>query len=120
MEQKVWFVNGCSSGLGRQLIQTILQRGDKAIATARKPETLQDLADAGAATLQLDVTVSQQVLNEKAKEAVKAFGHVDVVVHNAGFFQMGAWEDLTYDPDATSPTCTRARSCLAMIFSKLN
>ena len=81
--------------MGRQLITTILRRGDKAIATARKLSTIQDLADGGAAVLELDVTASQDELNGKAAEAVKAYGHIDYVVHNAGYQQMGSWEDLT-------------------------
>jgi NADP-dependent 3-hydroxy acid dehydrogenase YdfG len=86
---------GCSSGLGNELIQQILRRGDKAIATARNEATLKALADKGAATMQLDITASEDVLRLRAKEAIETFGHIDVVVHNAGSFQMGSWEDLT-------------------------
>ena len=95
MTQKVWLVTGCSSGLGNQLIRSIIARGDKAIATARNASALIELADAGAATIELDVTVSEDILKEKASEAIGKFGRIDVVVHNAGKFQMGCWEDLT-------------------------
>lgn len=95
MAQKVWLVTGCSSGLGNQLIQSIIARGDKAIATARNASALKELADAGAATIELDVTASEHVLKEKVNKAIGTFGRIDVVVHNAGKFQMGSWEDLT-------------------------
>ena len=94
MSPKTWLVTGCSSGLGEQLIRTIIKRGDHAIATARNPDTLRDLADAGASILQLDVTASQESLNGRAKEAIAAAGHIDVVVHNAGYIQLGTCEDL--------------------------
>ena len=87
---------GCSSGLGNELIQQIVRRGDKAIATARNESSLKTLADQGAATIQLDITASEDVLKQKAKEAIETFGHISVVVHNAGSFQMGSWEDLTW------------------------
>ncbi len=81
--------------VGRKLITTILARGDKAIATARNISSIKDLEAAGAAILQLDVTAGQSELDGKAAEAVKFFGHVDFVVHNAGYQQMGSIEDLT-------------------------
>lgn len=43
--------------------QTILQRGDLVIATARRVDSLQPLKDAGATVLQLDVTSTQETLN---------------------------------------------------------
>ena len=91
MTQKVWLVTGCSSGLGKQLIQSIIARGDKVIATARNESALKALADAGAATIELDVTASEHVLKEKVQEAIGKFGRIDVVVHNAAKFQMGSW-----------------------------
>ena len=38
---KVWFITGCSSGLGRALARGALARGERVIATARKPEQLE-------------------------------------------------------------------------------
>ena len=113
MSQKVWLVTGqsfttiaalindvnmdtgCSSGLGRELVQGILARGDKAIATARNVADVQDLVDRGAHALELDITASEQILKQKLDEAIRVFSQVDVLVHNAGAFQMGCWEDLT-------------------------
>lgn len=96
MVQQVWLVTGCSTGFGEQFVKTILQRGDKAIATARKIDSIQHLADLGASTLQLDVTASQAELDEKIKQAIPFYGHINVVVHNAGYGELGALEDLTY------------------------
>ncbi|KAK5172007.1 uncharacterized protein LTR77_003644 [Saxophila tyrrhenica] len=81
--------------VGRELIEAITKRGDKAIATARNLSSIEDLKSDSVATLQLEVTASQDELNQRAEEAVKAFGRIDVLVHNAGYMQMGTWEDLT-------------------------
>ena len=42
---KVWFITGTSSGFGRILAEELLAKGDKVVATARKPEVLQDLVE---------------------------------------------------------------------------
>ena len=55
---------------------------------------MKDLAAIGASTLQLDVTDGQEVLDRKTAEAIGKFGHIDVVVHNAGRIQFGTTEDL--------------------------
>ncbi|KAK4897958.1 hypothetical protein LTR27_004342 [Elasticomyces elasticus] len=97
MVQQIWLVTGCSSGFGAEFIKIILQRGDKAIATARRLESIKSLENQGAATLQLDVTAKPDVLADKIGQAIKIYGHIDVVVHNAGYGQLGALEDLSYD-----------------------
>ena len=63
-----------------------LKRGDKVIATTRRQsfEEIQDLKTFGADILQLDVTAHIDELRQIADEAVKLYGHVDVVMNNAG------------------------------------
>ena len=39
---KVWFITGASRGIGRIWTEAALERGDKVVATARKPEALAD------------------------------------------------------------------------------
>ncbi|MFD6726391.1 short-chain dehydrogenase/reductase, partial [Streptomyces sp. NPDC060131] len=41
--QQVWFVTGSSRGLGRALVTAVLDAGDLVVATARRPEQLDDL-----------------------------------------------------------------------------
>lgn len=93
---KVWLVTGCSSGFGRILAEMALARGDRVIATARKVEQLVDLT-AGRPdqllTLALDVTDPESV-NVAMAQAEAAFGHLDVLVNNAGFGLIGAVEEL--------------------------
>lgn len=94
MAQLVWLITGCSSGFGELLTQQILARGDLSIATARKLDKIKHLEQAGAAILELDVTSSQQHINDTIAKAIGIYGRIDVVVNNAGYVATGAWEDI--------------------------
>ncbi|KAF9889462.1 hypothetical protein FE257_007364 [Aspergillus nanangensis] len=96
--KKVWLVTGCSSGFGQQFIPAIIARGDQVVATARNTSSLENLwPEDSVRTLQLDVTSPQEVLNEKAHQAISIFGHIDVVVNNAGYVQSGVWEEISHE-----------------------
>ncbi|KAI2628640.1 NAD(P)-binding protein [Hypoxylon sp. NC1633] len=97
MPQLVWLITGCSSGFGELLTQHVLSRGDLAIATARILDKIRHLEQAGAATLELDITHSQGDIDETVAKAIKIHGRVDVVVNNAAYIAAGAWEDVNYD-----------------------
>jgi NAD(P)-dependent dehydrogenase (short-subunit alcohol dehydrogenase family) len=91
----VWFITGCSTGFGREIAQAVLERGWRAVVTARHPETIADLANAHperALPLKLDVTHPDAVA--AAVEQAKArFGRVDVLVNNAGYGYLSAVEE---------------------------
>ncbi|WP_328616293.1 oxidoreductase [Amycolatopsis sp. NBC_00355] len=94
---RVWLITGCSSGFGREVALAALAAGDRVLATARRPETLTDLEEAGGdrvRTAALDVTDAGQV-DAAVKAALEAFGRIDVVVNNAGNGSVGAVEELT-------------------------
>jgi NADP-dependent 3-hydroxy acid dehydrogenase YdfG len=94
-ENAVWFITGCSSGLGRALATAVLGRGLRAVVTARDPEQVADLA-AGhgdrALVLPLDVTDHAQVV-DAVKQAESTFGRIDVLVNNAGYGYLAAVEE---------------------------
>jgi NAD(P)-dependent dehydrogenase (short-subunit alcohol dehydrogenase family) len=95
----VWFITGASSGLGRAVAETTLDRGHRVVATARDPEALAELVDRGgerAIALPLDVT-SPDAARDAIAGAVERFGRIDVVVNNAGFGLFGALEELSDD-----------------------
>lgn len=91
--QKVWFITGCSSGIGRELARAALARGDKVIATARSTSKLDDLTQRGAHPIALDVTWSDQVLQKTIADAVAVYGRIDILVNNAGYVLQGAMEE---------------------------
>lgn len=76
------------------MVHHILSRGDLAIATGRKLDKIKHLERAGAAALELDVTHSQQEINDTVAKAIAIYGRVDVVVNNAAYVSMGGWEDI--------------------------
>jgi len=96
-ENPVWFITGCSTGFGRALANHVLELGYRTVVTARDPDTVKDLASKGdALILKLDVTDHLQ-----AEAAIKAaedkFGHIDVLVNNAGVGYFAAVEESEED-----------------------
>ena len=94
-ENKVWFITGTSSGFGRALAEEVLAKGERVVATARKPEVLQDLVEKypdTARAVKLDVTNLEDAKNS-IQQAVKEFGRIDVLVNNAGYVLVGAIEE---------------------------
>jgi NAD(P)-dependent dehydrogenase (short-subunit alcohol dehydrogenase family) len=91
----VWFITGCSTGLGRALAIAVLQKGHRAAVTARDPGQVRDIV-AGyphkAIALQLDVASEAQI-NRAVIAAEKAFGRIDVLVNNAGYGYLAAVEE---------------------------
>jgi NADP-dependent 3-hydroxy acid dehydrogenase YdfG len=53
---KAVLITGCSTGIGAETARHLATKGWTVYATARKPETLSELASAGCKTLALDVT----------------------------------------------------------------
>lgn len=97
MPTKTWFITGASAGFGRILTEKLLAQGQNVVATARKPETLADLKDQFTnqiITPALDVT-NQSQIDLAVKEAIQAFGKIDVLVNNAGYGFVGTIEEIT-------------------------
>jgi NAD(P)-dependent dehydrogenase (short-subunit alcohol dehydrogenase family) len=84
-------VTGCSSGIGRATATLLARRGHVVYATARRPETIADLAGAGCRPLALDVT-DEASLRAVVATVEEAEGAVAVLVNNAGYSQGGALE----------------------------
>jgi NAD(P)-dependent dehydrogenase (short-subunit alcohol dehydrogenase family) len=83
----VWFITGCSTGFGRELARLVLDRGWRAVVTARDSSRVQDLTtghEDRALPLSLDVTDAGQVA-ASVKAAEERFGAIDVLVNNAGY-----------------------------------
>lgn len=92
---KTWFVTGASRGIGAEIAKAALEAGANVVATGRDLARLEALyAPYGGRVLplQLDVTDEGQAA-AVVEEAVRHFGRVDVVVNNAGYGQLGPFEE---------------------------
>lgn len=95
----VWFITGCSTGIGRTIAQEALAAGHLVVATARNPQQLADLAaqhPKTCLTLPLDVT-DGTAITKAVSEAERHFGRIDVLVNNAGYGLEGVTEELTLE-----------------------
>ncbi len=91
---KVWLITGSANGLGRNIAEAILSRGDRLVATARDPQRLSALKDQYAdqvRTAALDVT-DAAAAEAAVKLAVDEFGSLDVLVNNAGYGNVAPFE----------------------------
>jgi NAD(P)-dependent dehydrogenase (short-subunit alcohol dehydrogenase family) len=73
----------------------VIERGWRAVVTARKPEQVQDLVrghEQEVLALQLDVTDAVQV-ESAVRAAEERFGRIDVLVNNAGYGYLAAIEE---------------------------
>lgn len=94
-DKPVWFITGCSTGFGRELAQYTLSLGYPTVVTARNPAQVEDLVKGNedkALALKLDVTQPEEV-DAAVKAALAHFGHIDVLVNNAGIGYFGSIEE---------------------------
>jgi len=88
---KAVLITGCSSGIGRASALRLARSGWTVYATARRPESIAELADAGCRTLALDVT-DEDSMRTAVASVEQAEGAVGVLINNAGYSQSGAIE----------------------------
>lgn len=94
-QKPVWLITGCSTGFGRDLARLVLDRGFRAVVTARDAARIQDLAaphPGRALAAALDVTDPTQVA-AVVRQAEETFGAIDVLVNNAGYGYLSAVEE---------------------------
>jgi NAD(P)-dependent dehydrogenase (short-subunit alcohol dehydrogenase family) len=102
-DSKIWIITGSSRGLGRAIAEEVLQRGDIVVATARKTTELQSLVNKYGNRVKLtslDVTRPEQA-ERVVQETSQQFGRIDVLVNNAGYGFMGAFEEMTAEQFAS-------------------
>ena len=95
-EKTVWLVTGAGRGLGADIARAALAAGHAVAATARNTDSItkalgerDDLL-----AVALDVT-DPQAATAAVQATVERFGHLDVLVNNAGSFQAGFFEEMT-------------------------
>src|SRR3954449_3653000 len=89
-------ITGCSSGIGHATAEHLAKQGHTVYATARRPDSIQDLEEHGCRLLALDVT-DEASMAAAVKAVEEAEGAVGVLVNNAGYRQSGAVEPVPMD-----------------------
>jgi NAD(P)-dependent dehydrogenase (short-subunit alcohol dehydrogenase family) len=88
LENQVVLVTGCSTGIGRALAEELARRGQRVFATARKLESLRDMAHPAIDTLALDVTDAGSIAAALGALLARA-GRIDMLINNAGMSVIG-------------------------------
>jgi len=80
LENKIIFVSGANRGIGKSIVEALLNQPVKKIyAAARNVKDLPEFGDTRVVSVQLDITDSSQIRN-----AVEQAQDVDVLINNAG------------------------------------
>lgn len=95
---KVWYITGSSQGLGLTLVKKLLENGYRVAATSRNAQALKKavgVIDTGS-FLPLAVDLNNvDSIDDSIQQTLAAFGHIDVVVNNAGYGMAGTVEEIT-------------------------
>jgi len=93
MSKKVVLITGASSGIGESAAILLHNAGFKVYGAARRVEKMKGLEAKGIATIALDVTDEDSIVN-CVNTITEKEGSIDVLVNNAGYGSYGAVEDV--------------------------
>ena len=99
--KKVWFVTGCSKGMGKALVEELIAQEYPVAGTGRSKETLEKSIGVESdifLPLSMNLKDEMDVKNAIAL-ATEKFGRIDVIVNNAGFTHLATIEEMS-DADA--------------------
>jgi len=94
-DKQVWLITGAGRGLGIDIARAALAAGHAVVGTARNAASVTGALGEHDDLLAVPLDVTDPVAAEAAvAAAVERFGHLDVVVNNAGSFYAGFFEEL--------------------------
>src|SRR4051794_27778495 len=93
IKDKVVIITGASSGIGEATAKELASKGAKVVLAARREDRLKQLqaeiqTSGGQAIYKVTDVSSRQQMEELATYALKEFGHIDVLVNNAGIMPL--------------------------------
>ena len=94
---RTWLITGASSGLGKEMTQQLLSRGDRVVGAMRGADALADLKERHPdtlSTIKLDLADPASI-RAAVEVAFEQSGRIDVVVSNAGYGLFGAAEEVS-------------------------
>ncbi|OGL32948.1 short-chain dehydrogenase [Candidatus Saccharibacteria bacterium RIFCSPHIGHO2_12_FULL_42_8] len=92
ISDKIFVVTGAGSGIGKALVEALLEKGAKVAAVDIHEETLQQLKQSVSeksdriSTHTLDIS-DKQAVEKLPSEVIEAHGTVDAIINNAGIIQ---------------------------------
>ncbi|MEC0134144.1 MULTISPECIES: SDR family oxidoreductase [Paenibacillus] len=115
-----WLITGVSSGFGYEMTKQLLEKGDKVIGTARNKNKVAEFIENYPDTFTcetLDVT-DVPAIHKLVDGSFEKFGHIDVIVSNAGYGLFGAAEELS-DAEIDHIIATNLTGSIQLIRSSL-
>jgi short-subunit dehydrogenase len=102
MENKVVVITGASSGIGRACAEVFSANGYDVVISGRSAERLaeveQVILQKGKMVCKVVADVSKEDdCRELVEEAIRYFGHIDVLINNAGISMRALFEELDLD-----------------------
>ncbi|MCW5906936.1 MAG: SDR family oxidoreductase [Chitinophagales bacterium] len=101
-ENKVVWITGASSGIGEALAYTFAKKRAKLVLSARREDELEcvkkncNLPEGNVLVLPLDVAQFNKA-EEATKTVFEKFGHVDILINNAGLSHWSKIKDMSMD-----------------------
>jgi NAD(P)-dependent dehydrogenase (short-subunit alcohol dehydrogenase family) len=94
-DKQVWLITGAGRGLGNDIARAALAAGHAVVGTARNAASVTDALGEHDDLLAVPLDVTDPAAAEAAVAAgVDSFGHLDVLVNNAGSFYAGFFEEM--------------------------
>ncbi|MGB5700199.1 oxidoreductase [Muriicola sp.] len=95
MDNKIWLITGISSGLGKALAESVIEKGYFVIGTFRNESQVAEFNKKNiknAKAILLDIT-NEEIIETSIKKVISEYGKIDVLVNNAGIGFVGAVEE---------------------------
>jgi NAD(P)-dependent dehydrogenase (short-subunit alcohol dehydrogenase family) len=100
IEGNVAIVTGGSRGLGKAMAVGLAEAGCNVVIAdiSDSSETVKEIQNAGFKAIDIKVDVSQPDDVEKmVNKTIEEFGHIDILINNAGILRMGKAEELSLE-----------------------
>ncbi|MGY6743003.1 MAG: SDR family oxidoreductase [Cecembia sp.] len=103
MSQKIIWITGASSGIGEALFNLYQKQGNKLVISARNIAALEKLKNNASNPTHIHVLpldlVDHASFSKKCKEAIEAFGRIDILINNGGISQRSLAAETSLEVD---------------------
>lgn len=105
LKNKVIWLTGASSGIGEALTYELVKRGARLILSSRRKDELEKVKGNCDAAAQPNIRIlpmdlsSSSTLQLSVEAAVQTFGHVDILINNAGLSQRSFAKETALEVD---------------------